>query len=56
MSEANYLDNSKRSDRLSGGVRRIPISTAHGDFKVWTKRIGNFCPVTRLMRGRSSAA
>jgi proline iminopeptidase len=41
MSEANYLDNSKRNDRLSGGVRRIPISTAHGTFKVWTKRVGN---------------
>ena len=41
MSEANYLDNSKRNDRLSGGVRRIPITTAHGTFKVWTKRVGN---------------
>jgi proline iminopeptidase len=41
MSEANYLDNSKRNDRLSGGVRRIPIATAHGTFKVWTKRTGN---------------
>lgn len=41
MSEANYLDNSKRNDRLSGGVRRIPITTAHGTFTVWTKRIGN---------------
>jgi proline iminopeptidase len=41
MSEADYLDNSKRNDRLSGGVRRIPITTAHGTFKVWTKRTGN---------------
>jgi proline iminopeptidase len=38
---ASYLDNSARGDRLSGGVRRIPIATAHGTFKVWTKRVGN---------------
>jgi proline iminopeptidase len=38
---AGYLDSSSRVDRLSGGVRIIPISTAHGTFKVWTKRVGN---------------
>jgi proline iminopeptidase len=37
----SYLDNSARPDRLSGGVRIIPISTAHGTFKVWSKRVGN---------------
>ncbi len=37
----NYLDNSARADRLSGGVRRIPIVTPRGTFKVWTKRVGN---------------
>jgi len=36
-----YLDYSDRSDRLSGGVRRIPIETPAGRFSVWTKRIGN---------------
>jgi proline iminopeptidase len=36
-----YLDNSARSDRFSGGVRVIPINTPHGMFKVWTKRFGN---------------
>ena len=36
-----YLDNTGRSDRLSGGVRKIPITTAHGTFNVWTKRTGN---------------
>jgi proline iminopeptidase len=41
MGDLSYLDNSQRNDRLSGGVRRIPISTAHGTFKVWTKRTGN---------------
>jgi proline iminopeptidase len=36
-----YLDNCGRDDRLSGGVRLIPITTAYGKFKVWTKRFGN---------------
>jgi proline iminopeptidase len=36
-----YLDNSAKSDRFSGGVRLIPITTPHGTFKVWTKRFGN---------------
>ena len=40
-SAAAYLDNSGRADRLSGGVRKIPITTAHGTFNVWTKRVGN---------------
>jgi len=38
---ANYLDNSTRADRLTGGVRWIPITTPRGTFKVWTKRVGN---------------
>jgi proline iminopeptidase len=36
-----YLDSTARADRLSGGVRMIPITTPHGSFKVWTKRVGN---------------
>jgi proline iminopeptidase len=36
-----YLDYSGREDRLSGGVRRIPIETPRGRFTVWTKRVGN---------------
>jgi proline iminopeptidase len=36
-----YLDNTGRADRLSGGVRMVPISTPKGDFRVWTKRVGN---------------
>jgi proline iminopeptidase len=40
-SQVDYLDNSGRADRLSGGVRKIPITTAHGTFNVWTKRVGN---------------
>ncbi len=37
----SYLDYSSRDDRLSGGVTMIPITTAKGTFRVWTKRIGN---------------
>ncbi len=36
-----YLDYSGREDRLSGGVRRIPIDTPRGRFTVWTRRVGN---------------
>lgn len=38
---ANYLDYSGRDDVLSGGVRLIPVQTPKGEFRVWTKRIGN---------------
>jgi proline iminopeptidase len=37
----SYLDNTGRPDRLSGGVRMIPINTPAGEFRVWTKRVGN---------------
>jgi proline iminopeptidase len=37
----DYLDYSTRDDRLSGGVKLIPIDTPSGTFRVWTKRIGN---------------
>lgn len=36
-----YLDDSGRSDRLSGGVRMISVQTPKGPFHVWTKRVGN---------------
>jgi proline iminopeptidase len=36
-----YLDSSGRPDVLSGGVRMIPIRTPKGEFRVWTKRVGN---------------
>jgi proline iminopeptidase len=36
-----YFDNSGRDDVLSGGVKLIPIKTPKGEFRVWTKRIGN---------------
>ncbi|UCG76972.1 MAG: proline iminopeptidase-family hydrolase [Gemmatimonadota bacterium] len=37
----DYLDYSAREDRLSGGVRLIPVSTPKGTYRVWTKRVGN---------------
>ncbi len=38
---ANYLDYSDRADALSGGVRLITVDTPKGEFRVWTKRVGN---------------
>lgn len=46
---AAYLDNSARDDRLSGGVRLLPIQTARGSFKVWTRRFGNNARVKLLL-------
>ena len=38
---SSYFDSAGRDDVLSGGVKRIPITTPKGTFKVWTKRVGN---------------
>lgn len=38
---ASYFDNTGRDDILTGGVKMIPINTPAGQFKVWTKRVGN---------------
>lgn len=38
---SSYLDYSDRDDKLSGGVKMIPIQTSAGEFKVFTKRVGN---------------
>ncbi len=38
---SSYFDNTGRTDVLAGGVRMIPIHTPKGDFRVWTKRVGN---------------
>jgi proline iminopeptidase len=43
-----YLDYSNAPDQLTGGVRRIPISTPKGEFSVWVKRVGNN-PKIRLL-------
>lgn len=38
---SDYFDNTGRDDVLAGGIRMIPIQTHAGEFKVWTKRVGN---------------
>jgi proline iminopeptidase len=38
---ANYYSRAGRADAWSGGVRMIPIHTPRGDFRVWTRRVGN---------------
>jgi len=38
---ADYLNFSNRDDQFTGGIKMIPISTPKGEFKVWTKRVGN---------------
>ena len=38
---SSYLDFSTRNDQFEGGIKMIPIKTPKGEFKVWTKRIGN---------------
>jgi proline iminopeptidase len=37
----DFFDNTGRLDVLGGGVRMIPIETPKGNFRVWTKRVGN---------------
>ena len=37
----DYFDNTGRADAWAGGVRMIPIITPKGEFRVWTKRVGN---------------
>ena len=36
-----YFDTTGKPDAWQGGVRMIPIHTDFGDFRVWTKRVGN---------------
>ncbi len=41
ISHADYFENTGRDDVLTGGIKMIDIDTPNGNFKVWTKRIGN---------------
>jgi proline iminopeptidase len=43
-----YYDRTNRPDAAAGGVVMIPITTALGTFKVWTKRVGNN-PVLKVL-------
>lgn len=38
---SDYLDSSRRPDRIAGGVRMVPVTTPLGEFRVWTRRFGN---------------
>ena len=38
---SGYLDYSGRDDMLSGGARKIPVTTPAGEYGVWVKRVGN---------------
>lgn len=44
-----YFDNGGRTDTWSGGVRMITIHTPSGDFRVWTKRVGNNSRIKLLL-------
>jgi proline iminopeptidase len=46
---SGYLDYSGRDDVLSGGVKLVPISTPGGEFRVWTKRVGNNSEIRLLL-------
>lgn len=37
----NYHTFERKADQFSGGIQMIPVETASGTFKVWTKRVGN---------------
>jgi proline iminopeptidase len=41
LTTSDYLDSSEKEDQYLGGIKMIPISTPKGEFKVWTKRVGN---------------
>lgn len=41
LTVSEYHNNEGRDDIMSGGIKMIPIQTPSGEFKVWTKRIGN---------------
>ena len=41
VSHLDYFKFENPEDQFSGGIRMIPIKTPAGEFKVWTKRIGN---------------
>jgi proline iminopeptidase len=48
MRPDSYLDYSGRDDVLSGGAKMIAVTTPKGEFRVWTKRVGNN-PIARLL-------
>jgi proline iminopeptidase len=53
---SSYFDNAGRADRMSGGVRMIPVRTPKGEYRVWTKRVGNNPRVKLLLLHGGPAA
>lgn len=53
---SSYFDNSGRDDVLGGGARLIPIETANGTARVWTKRVGNNPTIKLLLLHGGPAA
>ena len=51
-----YFDSTGRADAWSGGARMIPIKTPKGEFRVWTKRVGNNPKVKVLLLHGGPAA
>lgn len=41
LSHSTYFDQSSRDDVLTGGAKRLAVTTPKGTFHVWTKRVGN---------------
>jgi proline iminopeptidase len=37
----SYFDHASHGEMLTGGVKMISITTPKGNFRVWTKRVGN---------------
>ncbi len=37
----DYWSFENRDDQFTGGIKMIPIQTEKGEFRVWTKRVGN---------------
>ncbi len=48
LERSSYLDQTGRDDVLSGGVKMVPVTTPKGNFRVWTKRVGNN-PTTKVL-------
>ncbi|MEO0789449.1 MAG: proline iminopeptidase-family hydrolase [Bacteroidota bacterium] len=49
LSLSDYHNNDNREDRMTGGVRMIPIETPAGTFNVYTRRVGNNDDIKLLM-------
>jgi proline iminopeptidase len=46
---SRYFDQTGRDDVLAGGVKTIQVTTPSGNFRVWTKRVGNHPTIKVLL-------